>query len=224
MEIIRILLVDDHILFRKAVASLISSRPNLKIVGEAADGIEALTLARQTRPDVVLMDVDMPNLDGLETVKLLKEEMPNVAVVMLTVSDDDDTLFQAIKNGAKGYLLKNLEPQELYGLLDKLRLGEAPISGPMAVKILQELMDPSSTEPKQQDKVDELTLREIMVLEEVVKGVHNKEIADTLNISENTVKIHLRSILGKLHLRNRTQAAVHAVRKGLVNASPDLYQ
>lgn len=224
MEVMRILLVDDHILFRKGLASLISSRPDLKIVGEAADGLEALTLARQTRPDVILMDVYMPNLDGLEAVKLLKEEMPNVAVVMLTISDDDDTLFQAIKNGAKGYLLKNLEPRDLYGLLDKLRLGEAAISGTMAVKILQELMYPSSTETKQQDKVDELTLREIMVLEEIVKGVHNKEIADTLNISENTVKIHLRNILEKFHVRNRTQAAVHAVREGLVNDSPDLYQ
>lgn len=224
MEVMRILLVDDHILFRKGLASLISLRPDLKIVGEAADGLEALTLARETRPDVILMDVYMPHLDGLEAVKLLKEEMPHVDVVMLTVSDDDDVLFQAVKNGAKGYLLKNLEPQELYSLLDKLRLGEAAISGAMAFKVLQELMHSASSATKPQSRVDELSAREIMVLEEVVKGVSNKDIADTLSITENTVKIHLRNILEKLHLQNRTQAAVHAVREGLVNASPELYQ
>jgi DNA-binding NarL/FixJ family response regulator len=217
-------LVDDHFLFRKGLAALILSRPDLKIVGEAADGIEALKLTRQTRPDVILMDVRMPNLDGLEAVKLLTEEMPNVDVVMLTISDDDDTLFQAIRNGAKGYLLKNMEPQELYGMLDKLRQGEAALSGAMAAKILRELADPPSSEPEQRGRLDKLTDREIEVLQEVVKGVHNKEIADSLNISENTVKIHLHNILEKLHLHNRTQVAVHAVREGLVNDSPYLYQ
>jgi DNA-binding NarL/FixJ family response regulator len=224
MEVMRILLADDHILFRKGIASLISSRPGLKIVGEAGDGVEAVKLARETRPDVILMDVSMPNRDGLEAVKILTEEMPNIAVVMLTIADDDDILFQAVKNGAKGYLLKNMEPEELYGMLDKVRLGEAAISGAMAAKILRELMHPSSSEPKPQDRLDQLTAREIRVLEEVVKGVNNKKIADTLNITENTVKVHLSNILAKLHLQNRTQAAVHAVREGLVNDSPDLYQ
>jgi DNA-binding NarL/FixJ family response regulator len=224
MDIMSILLVDDHILFRKGIASLISSRQGLKIVGEAEDGIEGVKLARETRPDVILMDVHMPNLDGLEAVKILTEEMPNVAVVMLTIDDDDDSLFQAVKNGAKGYLLKNLEPQELYRMLDKLRLGEAAISSVMAAKILRELMDPPSSEAKQHKGVDELNVREIRVLEEVVKGVNNKKIGDTLGITEDSVKGYLRTILAKLHLRNRTQAAVHAVRKGLVNNSPVLYQ
>lgn len=217
MDAIRLLLVDDHILFRKGIVSLISSRKDMKIVGEASDGIEAVKVAKETAPDVILMDIHMPHRNGLETVKIIKEEMPHVEVVMLTVSDDDDDLFQAIKNGAKGYLLKNLEPQQLYEMLDKIRQGEAPLSGAMAAKILHEFRQPPSSEGKQREPVDELTSREIEVLEEVVKGASNKEIADILNITENTVKIHLRNILEKLHVQNRIQAAVQAVRDGLIN-------
>ncbi len=216
MEAMRILLVDDHILFRKGIASLISSRKEMKIVGEASDGIEAVRIARETMPDVILMDINMPNRNGLETVKIIKEEMPHVEVVMLTVSDNDEDLFQAIKNGAKGYLLKNLEPQQLYEMLDRVRQGEAPLSGAMAAKILQEFRQPPP-EVKQREVTDELTSREIEVLEEVVKGASNKEIADLLNITENTVKIHLRNILEKLHVQNRIQAAVHAIREGLID-------
>jgi DNA-binding NarL/FixJ family response regulator len=161
----------------------------------------------------------MPNRNGLEAVKIIKEEMPHIGVVMLTVSDNDDDLFQAIKNGANGYLLKNLEPQQLYEMLEKIRQGEAPLSGAMAVKILQEFRQPPPGDTKQRESVDELTSREIEVLEEVVKGASNKEIADILNITENTVKIHLRNILEKLHVQNRIQAAVHAVREGLIISS-----
>ncbi|MBE7551756.1 MAG: response regulator transcription factor [Anaerolineales bacterium] len=217
MEAMRILLVDDHILFRKGIASLISSRKDMKIVGEASDGIEAVRIARETMPDVILMDINMPNRNGLETVKIIKEEMPHIGVVMLTVSENDDDLFQAIKNGANGYLLKNLEPQQLYEMLEKIRQGEAPLSGAMAFKILQEFRQPPPSETRQREPVDELTSREIEVLEEVVKGASNKEIADILNITENTVKIHLRNILEKLHVQNRIQAAVHAIREGLIN-------
>jgi two-component system nitrate/nitrite response regulator NarL len=217
MEAMCILLVDDHILFRKGIASLISSRKDMKIVGEASDGIEAVKIARETIPDVILMDINMPNRNGLEAVKIIKEEMPQIGVVMLTVSDDDDDLFQAIKNGANGYLLKNLEPQQLYEMLEKIRQGEAPLSGAMAVKILQEFRQPPPGDIQHKEPVDELTAREIEVLEEVVKGASNKEIADILNITENTVKIHLRNILEKLHVQNRIQAAVHAVREGLIS-------
>jgi DNA-binding NarL/FixJ family response regulator len=216
MEAMRILLVDDHILFRKGIASLISSRKDMKIVAEASDGIEAVKIARETIPDVILMDINMPNRNGLEAVKIIKEEMPHIGVVMLTVSDNDDDLFQAIKNGANGYLLKNLEPQQLYEMLEKVRQGEAPLSGAMAVKILQEFRQPPPGDTKQREPVDALTSREIEVLEEVVKGASNKEIADILNITENTVKIHLRNILEKLHVQNRIQAAVHAIREGLI--------
>jgi DNA-binding NarL/FixJ family response regulator len=217
MEALRILLVDDHVLFRKGIASLLTARKDIVIVGEAGDGVEAVTLAHQTMPDVILMDVNMPKQDGIETVKVIKREMPHIQIVMLTVSDDDNDLFEAIKSGAKGYLLKNLEPQELYSMLDKLRQGEAPISGAMAAKILQEFRQPDQNHDRQAEAVDELTTREIEVLEQVVTGATNKEIADTLHITENTVKIHLRNILEKLHVQNRIQAAVYAVRQGLVS-------
>jgi two-component system nitrate/nitrite response regulator NarL len=177
-------------------------------------------MAQATKPDVILMDVNMPHLNGLEAVKLLQQKLPQIAVVMLTVAEDDDTLFEAIKHGARGYLLKNLEPQELYGMLDKVRHGEAALSGAMASKVLREFMDPYYNEAKQRAKVDELTPREVMVLEEVVTGANNRAIADLLDITENTVKIHLRNILEKLQVRNRTQAAVQAVREGLVNDPP----
>jgi DNA-binding NarL/FixJ family response regulator len=217
MEPLRVLLVDDHVLFRKGIASLLAARGDITVVGEAGDGLEALTLAQQTLPDIILMDVNMPKQGGIEAVQAIKREMPHIQIVMLTVSDDDTDLFEAIKSGAKGYLLKNLEPRELYTMLDGLRQGEAPISGVMAAKILREFRQPTKKEDKQPVAVDELTSREIEVLEQVVTGATNKEISDVLHITENTVKIHLRNILEKLHVQNRIQAAVYAVRQGLVD-------
>lgn len=220
MEPLRILLVDDHVLFRKGIASLLANRKDVTVVAEANDGLEAIRIARETLPDVILLDVNMPGQDGIETAKILKQEMPHIHIVMLTVSDDDTNLFEAIKNGAQGYLLKNLEPHELYKMLDKVRHGEAAISGAMAMKILREFSQPPSRQAEQSGaKVDELTQREIEVLEQVVTGASNKEIAEILHITENTVKIHLRNILEKLQVQNRIQAAVQAVRKGLIDES-----
>lgn len=217
MEPLRIMLVDDHVLFRKGIASLLAERQDMEVVGQAEDGIEAVHKARALAPDVILMDVHMPNRDGLEATKIIKQELPHVQIVMLTVSDDDDDLFDAIKNGAKGYLLKNLEPERLFDLLEKVRQGEAAISGQIATKILQEFKQPERTATREAEPVDALTPREIEVLEQVVTGATNKEIAETLHITENTVKIHLRNILEKLQVQNRIQAAVHAVREGLVD-------
>jgi DNA-binding NarL/FixJ family response regulator len=212
------MLVDDHVLFRKGIASLLADRPDFEVVGEAEDGLEAVSKARELIPDVILMDVHMPNRDGLEATKIIKQELPHVQIVMLTVSDDDDDLFEAIKNGAKGYLLKDLEPERLFDLLDKVRQGEAAISAPIATKILKELRQPERTTTREAEPtIDALTPREIEVLEQVVTGATNKEIAETLHITENTVKIHLRNILEKLQVQNRIQAAVHAVREGLVD-------
>ncbi len=217
MEPLRILLVDDHILFRKGVASLLASRQGMEVVGEAGDGVEAIARARETMPDVILMDIGMPRCSGLEATQIIKREMPHVKIIMLTVSDDDRDLFAAVKSGAEGYLLKSLEPYQLFDMLEGVRKGEVPISGVVAVKILKEFRQPDQSLVRQPEAIDELTPREIEVLEQVVKGAANKEIATTLSITENTVKIHLRNILEKLHLQNRIQAAVYAVRQGLVN-------
>ncbi|MBN1992052.1 MAG: response regulator transcription factor [Anaerolineae bacterium] len=215
-EPLRILLVDDHVLFRKGIASLLKGRQNMVVVGEAGDGYEAVAQARETRPDVILMDISMPRQNGLEATRIIKQEMPHIEIVILTVSEDDEHLFEAIKSGAKGYLLKKLEPEQLFNMLEGVRQGEAPISGVMAAKILQEFNRPEQIIPNQPEPVDELTPREIEVLEEIVAGATNQEIAKTLQITKNTVKIHLRNILEKLHVQNRIQAAVHAVRRGLV--------
>jgi DNA-binding NarL/FixJ family response regulator len=219
MEPLRILLVDDHVLFRKGVASLLVPRQDMEVVGEAGDGLEAIARARQTVPDVILMDVHMPGCDGLEAVRIIKREMPHVHVIMLTISDNDHDLFAAIKNGAEGYLLKNLEPYQLFDMLEGVRRGEAPLSGAVAAKILQEFKQPDQSLALKPEAREELTPREIEVLELVVEGATNKEIAETLVITENTAKIHLRNILEKLHLQNRIQAAVYAVREGLVDNS-----
>jgi DNA-binding NarL/FixJ family response regulator len=219
VEPLRILLVDDHILFRKGIASLLKNREDMIVVGEAGDGIEAVTRARQTLPDIVLMDIKMPLRNGLEATRIIKQEMPHVEIVMLTVSEDDDDLFEAIKSGAKGYLLKKLEPEQLFDMIEGTRHDEAPISGLMAAKILQEFKQPEQSIPDQPEPADELTPREIEVLEQVVVGATNQEIAETLHITQNTVKIHLRNILEKLHVQNRIQAAVQAVRDGLVKES-----
>jgi len=215
----RILLVDDHVLFRRGLEALLARRPGVEVVGEASNGLEAVDRARETVPDVILMDIHMPVCGGLEAVGLIKREMPHVHIIMLTVSDDDNDLFTAIKNGASGYLLKNLEPHQLFEQLDGVRRGEAAIAGTMAAKILQEFRTPTLQAVPEQAPVEMLTSREIEILQQVVDGATNREIADRLYITENTVKIHLRNILEKLHLQNRIQAAVYAVRTGLVGGS-----
>ncbi|MGD2156234.1 MAG: response regulator transcription factor [Anaerolineales bacterium] len=212
---LRILLVDDHVLFRKGVSALLSRRQSIKVVGEAGDGIEAIKAAREILPDIILMDIEMPKCDGLEATRRIKREMPHVKIVMLTVSDDDQSLFEAIKSGAQGYLLKDLEPYQLYDLLESVSQGEAPLSGVVAAKILKEFSRPTSQSTEENGIAEKLTAREIDILQLVVEGMTNKEIASSLTISENTVKIHLRNILDKLHLQNRIQAAVYAVRQGL---------
>jgi DNA-binding NarL/FixJ family response regulator len=214
---LRILLVDDHVLFRKGVAALLASRQDMQVVGEASDGLVAIAAARDTLPDIILMDINMPECDGLEATRRIKGEMPHVKIVMLTVSDEDQHLFEAIKCGAQGYLLKNLEPYQLYDMLESISRGEAPLSGAIAAKILEEFNRHDQGAAQKAEVRDELTSREIDILQLVAEGKTNKEIASDLIISENTVKIHLRNILEKLHLQNRIQVAVYAVRKGLVD-------
>lgn len=214
---IEILLVDDHILFRKGIASLLSYRADVSVVGEAGDGNEALEKARETVPDVILMDVHMPRCDGLEAVRAIKRELPDIKILMLTADENDEILFEAIKSGAQGYLLKKLDPEDFYDMLDTVIRGEVALSPAMMAKILTEFQRPAAATEVPHSPQEELTPREMDVLEQVVAGATNKQIADTLSITENTVKKHLQSILSKLHLQNRIQAAVFAVREGLLN-------
>jgi DNA-binding NarL/FixJ family response regulator len=219
-EPLRILLADDHVLLRKGMRSLIAARNDMLVVGEASDGFQAIELARTTAPDIVLLDISMPRCTGLEALPQILRDAPQARIVMLTVSDDEQDLFTAIKRGAFGYLLKSMEPQQLFDLLEGVRRGEAPIAGAMATKMLNEfrLVAPSPTPAP--EALDALTAREAEVLKRVANGMSNREVADALSITENTVKVHLRNILGKLHLQNRIQASAYAIRKGLAD-SPD---
>ncbi len=216
MNLIRVLLADDHVLFRRGIVSMMASQPSLDIVGEANDGTEALEKARDMMPDVILMDIHMPRCDGLEATRLIKAELPYVKIVMLTVSDDEQDLFEAIKAGASGYLLKNLEPEELFELIGAAARGEAAITRQTATKILSEFGRQSTRHTESTLTKDLLTEREKEVLQLVITGATNKEIATALFISENTVKNHLCNILDKLHLQNRVQAAAYALREGLI--------
>jgi two-component system nitrate/nitrite response regulator NarL len=216
MKPMRILLVDDHTLFRRALASLLVSRPGMEIVGEAEDGLEAVAKARQTSPDVILMDIGLPLCSGLEATRRIKAEMPCTKIIMLTVSSGNRDLFAAFQGGADGYLLKNLEPYQLFDMLDGLRRGEAPLSGTLAATILQQFAKPPGA-PRPSDADGPLTPREIEVLEHLVKGATNLEIAQALCVTKHTVKLHMRNILDKLRARNRVQAAVCAVSQGLVH-------
>lgn len=219
MESMRVLLADDHPLFRDGMASLLTAW-GMEVVGQAGDGLEAFTKAQELQPDLILMDVRMPRCNGLEATRRIKAEMPQVRVVMLTVSDDDQDLFEAIKNGAEGYLLKNLQSDEFSELLAGISKGVAPMSPELATRLLEEFARQGQQELEQPALESELTEREKEVLQLLTEGASNKEIATSLYITENTVKYHLKNILQKLHLQNRVQAATYAVRKGLLNDQP----
>jgi DNA-binding NarL/FixJ family response regulator len=210
MQPLRLLLVDDHALFREGLISLLSYQDDFTVVGEAEDAESALDQARALQPDIVLMDVELPGEDGVTATQRLKMEMPAVTVVMLTVHDDSQTLFEAIKVGAQGYLVKNVRSWELLEQLRGIARGEAAISRRMAARILEEIR--GQTEPF--GSGEELTARELEVLELVTVRLSNAEIAERLVISEHTVKNHMKSILSKLHLHNRHQAAAYGIARG----------
>jgi DNA-binding NarL/FixJ family response regulator len=212
---IRVMLVDDHALMRKGVGSLLAACPDIEVVGEADNGAEAVARVADLMPDLILMDIQMPVMDGIEATRRIKAEHPYLKVVMLTVSEEDRSLFDAIKAGAQGYLLKRMEPDEFLALVRGISRGEAPISRAMASKILGEFSR-RMKEPQPEDPAAKLTPREHEVLQLLTQGNTNKEIANTLGVSENTVKNHLKNILAKLHLQNRVQAAAFALREGIV--------
>ncbi|MBI3810830.1 MAG: response regulator transcription factor [Nitrospirae bacterium] len=221
MAPIKVLIVDDHTLFRKGLASLLKQQKGIEVVGEAKDGEEGLRLAQTLKPDVILMDVNMPRLNGIQATRAIREIFPDARIIMLTVSEEDEDLFSAIKAGARGYLLKNVEPDQLIKAIHLLAEGEAVIPHAMASKLLNEFSSVAhKMDAPAESKLNLLTKREHEILQHLAKGGSNKEIAGTLCISEHTVKIHLKNILKKLHMNNRIQAAIYAHEQGLVNQKP----
>jgi DNA-binding NarL/FixJ family response regulator len=209
----RILIADDHPLFRDGLRSLLTAQGH-EVVGEAKNGREAVAMAREIGPEMVLMDLSMPEMDGLAATKAITGELPNVKVVILTASESDATLFEAVKSGAQGYLVKNLEADDFFALLDRAAGGEPAFTPALARRLLVEFSRPA--EKPAAHKPDALTDREREVLELMVEGVvSNRKLAKRLDLSENTIKFHVRNILDKLHLHNRAEAVGYALRKKL---------
>jgi two-component system nitrate/nitrite response regulator NarL len=214
---IRILLIDDHTLFRSGVRALLQRTPDFEIVGEAADGLEGIKRAKQFCPDVILLDINMPGLSGLETLRLLVQDLPQTAVVMLTVSEDVDELTVALRDGACGYLLKNIEADTLAAAIRKAAAGQPVIADDMTVKLVASMRRPAPAVQGDAAPVvsasaaaDPLTSRERDIIRELSRGGSNKEIARALSLAESTVKIHVRNILRKLNFTSRVQVALYA--------------
>jgi len=220
MERMKVLVVDDHTLVRRGIMSVLSASDSLEMVGEAADGLEAIEKARELTPDVIVMDLNMPRCTGLEAIQALQTEMPQVKVLVLTISEMESDLFAAMKFGATGYLLKQVEPEDLIHAILYIAQGGVIVSPKMAAALMGEFKNPVSEEAAPAaDTEGVISPREGEVLQLVAQGATNKEIADSLFISENTVKTHMQSIMEKLHLANRSQAAAYATKKGLVRNS-----
>lgn len=208
---IRILIADDHAVVREGLRALLDTEPGMELLAEAADGQQAIELAAQTRPDVILLDMMMPRKTGLEAISEIKQADPAARILILTSFADDEQVFPAIKAGALGYLLKDSSPEQLLQAIRDVARGEASLHPTIARKLIRELNQP----PKLPPAADPLTEREVEVVKLVAQGLTNQEIAHTLVISERTVRTHVSNILEKLHLANRTQAALYALRTGL---------
>ncbi|MCF8887263.1 MULTISPECIES: response regulator [Priestia] len=213
MQPFRILIVDDHAHAREGIRDILEEYEDFIIVGEGTNGQEAIELTEKLMPDIVLMDIGMPVMDGLEATKQIKLRFPYVKIVVITVSDDITDLFDALKKGAQGYLLKNLQSEVWYNYLRAFALDEVPMSKEIAFQILKEF--PQETSIKKPDTP--LSARELEVLQLVAKGLSNRDISAQLFISEHTVKSHLKNILSKLHLENRVQLTSYAFQNGLMN-------
>ena len=210
---IRILIVDDHAIVRKGIHALLSKEPGMQVVGEAINGEEAVAQAQALQPDVVLMDLVMPRLDGIESTRQITTKAPGARVLVLTSFAADDKVFPAIKAGALGYLLKDSGPDELIQAIRQVYRGEPSLEPSIARKVLSELAQP----PKTPLTSEPLTEREMVILRLVAQGMSNGEIAEQLTIAEMTVRTHVSHILGKLHLASRTQAALYALKEGLAS-------
>ena len=217
-EVIRVLIADDQALFRRGLFVVLGTEEGVEVVAEAENGQEAIEKARELAPDVVLMDVRMPKVNGIEAAATIRADLPTTKILMLTVSDEEEDLYEAIKAGANGYLLKEISVDEVAESIRAVMQGQSLISPSMASKLLSEFNAlVRRAEDRQQFPAPALTNREIEVLRLVAKGMSNREIAEELYISENTVKNHVRNILEKLHLHNRMEAVIYAVKERLLD-------
>ncbi len=212
-EPIRLLVVDDHALVRQGFIAMMGVEPDLDVVGQAANGIEAVELARSLRPDVILLDLAMPRMDGIEATREIKSQNPDARILIITSFAEDEKVYQAVKAGALGYLLKDSSPEALMRAIHDVFEGRLSLHPDIALKLIEELNKPSDQPPTE----DPLTEREGEVLILVAKGLSNQEIAERLVVAERTVSAHVSNILSKLHLANRTQAALYALREGLTD-------
>lgn len=216
-SVIRVLIVDDHPIVRDGLRGLIATESGMALVGEAADGAEAVRLARSLRPDVILLDLVMPGMDGLTACKEIKAHDPGARVLILTSFAQDDQIFMAIKSGAMGYLLKDSSPPELLKAIRDVHRGEASLHPTIARKLIREIGRSSDLPPTEEP----LTEREVEVLRSIAQGLSNREISAKLVISERTVGNYVSNLLSKLHLANRTQAALYALRSGMATLEGD---
>lgn len=212
---IQVLITDDQAIVRKGIQALLATEPNIEVVGEAENGKEAIRQVEKLKPDVILMDLQMPEMGGIEAIGHITAGNPKARILVLTSFATDDKVFPAIKAGALGYLLKDSSPEELIQAIRQVHRGESSLHPTIARKVLQELSRPPA--PEQQPTSDPLTEREVDVLRLVARGMGNQQIADQLIISEATVRTHVSNILSKLHLASRTQAALYALQKGLAS-------
>lgn len=213
---IRILLIDDHSLFRSGVRQLLQREAGLEVVAEAADGLEGIKRAQEFKPDVILLDLNMPGLSGLETLQLLVQDQPQCAIIILTVSEEADELGQALRQGARGYLIKNIEAEALTAAIRRAAGGEPVIADNMTAKLVAQFrLQPLAATQAATAERERLTSRERDIVQCLARGESNKEIARNLEVAESTVKIHIQNILKKLNLSSRVQVAVYAVEHGL---------
>ncbi len=208
---IRVVIVDDHTIVRKGIGALLAEQTNIQVVGEAGNGVDAVNLSLELEPDIILMDLLMPKMDGIEATRLVTMKKPQIRVLVLTSFAGDDKIYPAIKAGAVGYLLKDSDPSELIRSINRVYHGEPSLDPIIARKMMKEIMDLPALKPV----AEPLTAREVEVLQLLAKGLSNEEIAEKLVISEVTVRTHISHLLAKLHMANRVQATLYALREGI---------